>query len=190
MAAINKAQLHWAEARARVSERDGIIVDELQILLEELDKQGVKKGSGFRTRYEVKLPDNYFHLVRADSTTTCGPLFIRRVEEGNINALLEDAYTRPSMEWEEALGTLFDGHLRVYTGGFSIGNVEVKYYRLPQPVDIEGYTKDGTASVNVDLEFNGSSAQEIIDLAALISSSDVNDQARWQSLSQLIQANP
>jgi hypothetical protein len=191
VAAINKAQLHWVEARARISERDGIIVDELRPLLSEWKKQGVKKGEGFRTRYEVTLPENYFHLVRADSTTDCGPLFIRRTEEGNINALLQDEYSKPSKEWEEALGTIFQNTLRVYTNGFSIGNVEVKYYRYPTAVDIEGYSKEGgVASGNVDMDFDGAAAHEIIDIAALISSSDTADQERWQTLTQLVQSNP
>lgn len=187
VAAVNKAQLQWAEARARVSERDGLVADELRPILA---PDYVKKGVHKTNRYDVELPEDYFHLVRAVSTTDCGPLYIRRTEEGNINTLLQDPYARPSKEWEEALGTLVGNTLRAYTGDFKIGPVTITYYRYPRPVDIQGYLKDGVPSTDSDLEFNGASAHEIIDMACLVLASDTGDQARFQTLAQMVQANP
>lgn len=187
VAAINKSQLQWAEARARISERDGIVTDELRpILAPDYVKQGVHKTN----RYDIGLPEDYFHLVRASSTTDCGPLYIRRTEEGNINSMLQDPYAKPSKEWEEALGTLAGDTLRAYTGDFKIGPVTITYYRNPRPVDIKGYIKDGVPSTDIDLEFDGASAYEIIDMACLILASDTGDKERFQTLSQIVQANP
>lgn len=186
VASVNKAQAHWAEARARASERDGIIVDELRPILKEFEVQGQNMGKFYR----VALPEDYFHIVRAETTTDCGIMYVRRTEEGNLNTLLPDPYSSPSPEWEETLGTIFGNDLRVYTTGFKIGNVTVRYYRHPVRVDIEGYQNGTLPSTDIDLEFNGASAYEILDIAALIASSDTGDQARWQSLTQLIQANP
>lgn len=191
VSAMNKAQTQWAEARVRVAEKSGIVTDELQLLLKTVTGQGINKGD----RYEVNLPDDYFHLSRAWSTTDCGPLYIKRTEAGNLNALLSDPLSAPSKEWEETLGTLSESKLSVWTAapgstGFKMGDISVAYFRLPRPVDISGYVNGNVPSQDSDLEFDGASAYEIIDLTCLILASDTGDQARYQTLTQFVQSNP
>ena len=180
---INKAQLHWVESRAKILERDQARVDELQILLKGQTQSGIKQ-SNF---YKVKLPKDYFHPVRAYSTTQCGPIYAKPVEEGNVNTLLQNEFTRPSAEWEETFFTVFNNELRVYVTDFTLGPITLNYIRTPLPVDIAGYQTNGVPSSNIDLEFEGVNAQEIIDLAVQLATSNIGDMERYQTSSQHLQ---
>ena len=184
---VNKAQLHWVESRAKVFENDQSRTDELQQILKDLKADPVKKDN----YYKIPLPKDYLHPVRAVSSTKCGVIYIKPVEEGNVNALLQNEFTRPSAEWEETFYTIFGGELRAYVTDFTLGKIDLKYLRKPVEVDIAGYIKaDGSASGNIDLEFEGVNAQEIIDLAVQIGSTDIGDLERYQTATQQIQANP
>ena len=188
VAIMNKAQLHWAELRMKSMEVNKTRVDELQQLLSDYELVGTASGNFSR----VKLPSDYFHLSRTYSEVKeCrGVVYGRLVEEGNINVLLQDSFTKPSAAWEETLVTIFKGHLRVYVDGFTVGKTYVKYYRLPRPVNIAGYVDAyGVQSSDVDLEFNDVNAQEIIDLAAQIALGDVGDMDRLATISQHIQSH-
>jgi len=183
---VNKAILHWAEERCKVVDVDQTRVDELQQLDTVLIAVPEKK-TGY---YRVGLPTNYFHRVRASSSTDCGPLYVNFVEEGNVNALLADEFTKPSAAWEETIGTISAGGLNIYVDNFTIGKVSLVYKRLPIMVDIEGYTKkDGAKSSDVHLEFDGVNAQEIIDLAVLFASQDIADQFRLQASANQVQSH-
>lgn len=183
---LNKAQIHWVDFRAKILERDQTRVEELRILLKDY-KQGqasVPNPVKVENYYRWKLPSDYFRFVRMYGETSCGPIFIKPVEEGNVNALLSSAFTKPSAEWEETFSTSFGDSVRIYTDGFAISNLNLKYIRVPREVDIAGYIKaGGTPSQNIDLEFNDTNAEEIIDLAAMITSGDIGDIQRWQALS-------
>lgn len=180
---INQAQLTWAEDRMKLVERTGVIQEELRQLL-----QVFKPASVSHTAEHTSfiLPADYFHYARlsADVKGCSSKVYGKRVEEGNISALLTDAFTRPASAWEECLVTLFKNSLRVYTDAL-LENIELSYYRYPVQVDIEGYTKeDGTPSSNVDLEFDEADAYEIIDFAAMLAASDIGDGTRFQEKAQ------
>ena len=186
---INKAQLHWAEARIKIAEESLVRVDELQQLLKDYDEALTVRKENF---YYLPLPADYFHRSRSYAKVQgCdGVVYLKFVEEGNINTLLKDSDTRPSAEWEETLATLFGGKIRVYFEGFELTNLFFKYYRQPKAVDIAGYVRsDGTQSTDIDLEFDGVNAQEIIDLAVQIASGDIVDQGRLASITRHIQEN-
>lgn len=183
---INKAQLHWVESRMKGFELNVTRVDELQQLLKDYESTGSKKEN----YYDFKIPSDYFHYVRAyTNAKDCNSkIYIRLVEEGNVNALLQDAFTRPSSAWEETFCTVFKNNVRVYIDNFSIDKLYFKYIRKPIVFDIEGYTRlDGSASYNIDLEFDGVNAEEIIDLAVQIASGDIADDTRYQITSQRVQ---
>ena len=181
---MNKAQLHWAEVRVKVAERDRVRADETQQLLVDYPDKGVKS----KNFYKYKLPADYMHLSRAVGYTDCGPLYAHNVEEGNMNTLLSDSFTSPSSAWEETLCTVVGGYFRLYAPTFTIKKADFTYYRVPKPVDIKGYKHlDGSDSVNKNLEFDGTNALEIIDLAAMFATSDVGDMDRLATLSRQIQ---
>jgi len=175
---VNKAQLHWVAAQAKRPELDGDIADNIQQLLKEVSDAGVKK----KNRYEIKLPDDYHSLLRvwSEPTECDGVVYGKRVEEGNLNTLLQGAFTRPSIAWEESLVTLSGGKINVYIDGV-LSKTYVRYYRLPKVFEIAGFTKaDGTASTDKDLEFEDVSAEEIIDLASQLAARDIGDTKRAQ----------
>lgn len=188
VALINKAALHWAEARIKVAEEQLTRVDEVQQLLEDFESGPIGKKEN---HYRIPLPENYFHRSRlyAKVEGCDGLVYGKFVEEGNVNTLLQGAFTSPSAAWEETLVTIFKNQLRVYFKDFSLSKIYLKYYRHPKPVDIEGYTIDGVTSTNKDLEFDGVNAQEIIDLAVQIASGDTADTTRYQTISRHIQEN-
>ena len=186
---MNKAQLHWAESRIKVAEERTTRVDELQQLLEDYESVAAGKKENF---YRINLPGDYFHRHRAYAQVKdCdGVVYCHFVEEGNINSLLQGSNTAPSAAWEETLATVFRGQLRVYFTDFSLAKVYLKYFRFPRPVDIAGYLRtDGLPSVDVDLEFTGVNAQEIIDFAVLLASNDTGDIVRAQIMSRQVQEN-
>ena len=180
VALMNKAQLHWADARIKKAEATGVLSDETQQLLKDYEATGQKKENF----YKIKLPNDYFHrsrcyaAVKGCDSTVEGKF----VEEGNVGTLLRNAMTKPSVAWEETLVTVFGGHLRIYFDNFEIEKTLLKYYRHPTPVDLKGYIKSGTPSTDIDLEFNGTNAQEIIDLTAKIAAGDIGDIERLKVL--------
>ena len=189
VALINKAQLHWAEARIKLAEEQLTRVDELQQILEDIDVVPTVKKEN---HYRIPLPENYFHRCRlyAEVKGCDGVVYGKFVEEGNINTLLQGAFTKPSAAWEETLVTVFKNQMRVYFDDFLVKKVYLKYYRYPKPVEIAGYVKaDGTNSVDKDLEFDGVNAQEIIDLAVQIASGDIADITRFQTITRQNQEN-
>lgn len=182
---INKAQLHWAEQRIKVKEQNQVRSEELQKLLSDHEAV-VARTENF---YRLPLPKDYFRYERLYAKVTgCDSVVYGMFrEEGNINALLQNAHTKPSSAWEEVLVTVFNDSLRIYVDNFSLGKVNLKYFRLPIEVDIEGYTKDGgTPSVNTNLEFEHVDAHEIIDLAVQIATGDIGDIQRSQTIGRHI----
>lgn len=178
---MNKAQLHWAETRIKAAEATGVLSDETQALLKDFSATGQKQENF----YKIKLPSDYFHRSRCYATVKgCdSTLEGKFTEEGNVGVLIRNAMTKPSVAWEETLVTVFGGSLRVYFDNFEIEKTLLKYYRYPTLVDYEGYTRDdGSSSVDIDLEFNGTNAQEIIDLAARIAAGDIGDIERLKVL--------
>ena len=171
---INKAQIQWAESFFPSKEINQVVSDRLNpLLVEEAPNLSFKDN-----RYTFPIPENYFHWSKFHAyTKECDSVVYGRfVEEGNINKLIQGAFTKPSAAWEEVLCTIFGNRVRVYVDGFSISRPNFSYYRLPAEVDMAGYTKeDGSVSFDIDLEFEGQNAYEIIDMAVRICAGNTGD---------------
>ena len=174
---MNKAQLHWAEERIKVSEADIVRTDEVQQLLKEINVS----SSRVDDIYSFNLPEDYFHFKRSYSKSKKCNTFVNniQVEEGNINTLLVDEFSKPSEEWGETLLTIVGNKIKIYSN-FDLVDTKLIYYRLPKLMDIAGYTSLGGPSTNIDPEWTGSNLEEIIDLAVRIASGDIGDQLRFQ----------
>lgn len=178
---MNKAQLHWAEERIKIAERDTIRVDETQQLLREQEITMTRMGDV----WYGDIPEDYFHFKRSHSISTkCGD-FVNNifVEEGNINALLVDENSKPSMEWGETLLTLRDNRITIYAD-FDLKKTYLVYYRLPRLMGIQGYQTLSGPSVSIDPEWTGSNLEEIIDLAVQIATGDINDTQRYETITR------
>lgn len=174
---MNKAQLHWAEERIKVSELDIVRTDETQQLLKEIPLSAGRLNNV----YKFDLPADYFHFKRSSSTSKNCKTFVNniQVEEGNINELLIDEHSKPSEDWGETLLTIVGGKLKIYST-FDLVDSKLIYYRFPRPMDIEGYQSLDGPSVNSDPEWTGVNIEEIIDLAVQFASGDIGDQLRFQ----------
>lgn len=181
---INKAQLHWVEQRIKVKEQNQIRSEELQRLLKDHEATPPRQENFYR----LKLPVDYFRYERLYAPVKgCKSVVYGMFrEEGNMNALLQNAHTKPSSAWEEVLVTVFDKSLRIYVDNFSLDKIHLKYFRLPTMVDIAGYLTNGKPSKNIDLEFEHVDAHEIIDLAVQIATGDIQDPGRYQTITRHI----
>ena len=183
---INKAQLHWFEARVKAKEQNQVRTDELNSHLVEITPKIAFKQGYF---YEFPLPADYFHWQRfhAEVSGCNSKVWGKFVEEANIGELMKDDFTVPSAAWEEVLVTRFADKMRVYVDDFQLSKGVFSYFRTPRPVDIAGYTKNDGPSSNIDLEFDHVHAEEIIDLAAQIAAGKIQDIGRLQTITRHIQ---
>lgn len=178
---MNKAQLHWAEERIKIAERDTIRVDEVQQLIRENEIAMTRIGDV----WYGDVPADYFHFKRSHSVSTkCGD-FVNNifVEEGNLNTLLVDENSKPSMEWGETLLTITGNKIKIHAD-FDLKKTYLVYYRLPRLMDIKGYETLTGPSVTIDPEWTGTNMEEIIDLAVQIATGDINDPQRYETITR------
>lgn len=176
--AFNTSQLQWVEDRIKINETSNLRTDEISQLLTSVKLKTSTKDN----YYEASKPSNYFHFKRLYGTP-CNVNIIP-VREGDVNNLLKSSNWKPSLEWEETFATFVGDKIRVYKDEtFSLTGIYLVYFRYPIEVDIQGYTKyDNTISTNIDPEFQGSSLVEILDMTCLLLASDINDQLRYQAM--------
>ena len=187
--AINQAQYHWLDIRLKQEELNDTIQRELQHLIQTkpLDFKIVSKDLFYE--YSVELPEDYYHYSNLKvKISDCIHLYSFLVENSNINSYLSNDSTRPDNDWEQSLITFKDNKLYLYTES-AIESATLDYYKKPAKVDLKTQYKhlDGSPTQDVDLEFEDSSAYEIIDLATLLLAGNINDPNRIQSQSNLVQ---
>lgn len=198
--AVNKAALditrntiHGVNAQQEGDEETVFRIDDVQFLL----KSSTIESANLKPEYfEARLPTDYLWYKRIIPKASKGPckkesIYSKLVEEANVPMLLQDWASKPSWEWRETFHTLLTNKIRIYTAGeFSVDNIDIVYYRKPKKMDISGYThEDGVDSENVDLEFNDSLAEVIIDYAASILAGDIESQNQLQINAQRAETN-
>lgn len=185
--AFNKAQIEFCRRqifgnnqRNEGDESTKMIIDDMQRLLTE----SPIALSSAETYYEStsELPDNYlyFKRVNADSVSECCPNRPMRVhleEDADVDELLADELSKPSMMWGETFCVLKSNRIRVFTNGeFAINNAKLSYYR--KPVDIEildcvNPVDDTVYTADVECEFKDDIAELIIDETVAILAGDI-----------------
>ncbi len=88
--------------------------------------------------HRFNLPDNYRHYVRINYTTGCKFQPIEIVQHGQLNTLLKNDMTKPSLIWERALGVIQNNTLEVYAPE-SFTSLNIEYIKNPKPVFFGGY---------------------------------------------------
>jgi len=174
--AFNTSQLQWVEDRIKINESSNLRTDEISQLL-----TSVKLNTSIKENfYEATKPSDYFHFKRLYGTP-CN-INIIPVKEADVNNLLKSSNWKPSLEWEETFATFVGNKIRIYKDEtFNLTGIYLVYFRYPLDVDIAGYTKyNGSVSTSIDPEFQGSSLVEILDMTCLLLASDINDQLRYQ----------
>jgi len=161
----NEIQNKWFERKYReVSTRH---IDDVQFLV----KSNFNLGSGVvKDNYtQFSLPTNYFDYIRSYSLADKGNcknrvIYNNEVKLVNLSEHLKDEYKKPSFEYEETILVLSEDKVQVYTTDFSINSVFFTYYRYPKQIDLEGYTKFGIESTNIDPELPDQMVIEVLDM--------------------------
>jgi hypothetical protein len=188
--ALNKAQLEFLDNNYYKFEKNQMITEAIRQFL--VSTGPLSPTSVTNDYNELKLPDNYVYYVNSSSKVgECDVNMHHNLrEEYNINDLLRDSMNMPSLEWEETICTLFGDSLRVYTSGkFNISSITLNYIREPRMCNIDdGYTDlDGNRTADVDLEWTGSSLEDIIDIAVSILAGNINDMSRFNTINNRLQ---
>lgn len=92
---------------------------------------------------------------------------LQEVKPRQDNFLHSDSHTKPSFEFRESYYDIGDNKLTIYNDEtFKFSEVELRYYRYPIRMDIEGYQKeDDTFSRNVNPEWKDIEMRQIVKLA-------------------------
>jgi hypothetical protein len=131
------------------------------------------------SKEDFTLPQNYFDLasLRARATKNQCSHWIRldEVRTENLDEKLQNEFTKPSFEWEEALYTVNSDKLSIYTDEtFKISEVLLNYYRYPSQIRLideedpeSGFTKDSL------IEWDLKAIDDIVSL--MVANLDINE---------------
>lgn len=141
----------------------------LTVIRTSTELTGVERGRFFL----FSLPDNFEHLdsfyVNAQRNGCTHDLYVWPVAPGEENTRYADELSCPDFEFQETFYSQIGSDLRVYVKDFTILKLFLTYYRRPKLVNIEGFLMpDGTASFDVDPEWEGRNLEKILDRAARI----------------------
>lgn len=202
--AFNKVQLEWVRAqlggvniRKEGDEGSKRRIDDLQVLLDSVQMKGTNKDLFFESGV---LPEDYLEFKRViafGSKPECGNelrrLRVDLAEEGNVEDYLRDAHSRPSWDWGETFCTLAGNRVKVYTGDdFSVGKVELMYYRKPEQMLIAGCVNPANGQVVVRdevCEFKDDITEILIDLTASQLAGDIESFNQMSRTKQEADAN-
>lgn len=200
--AFNKAsvdwprrQLHGTNLSKTGDEQTKRRIDDLQVLLREY-KLDMKKEDLY---YGSKLwPEDYFEFKRVSfkaSTDCCekSKFVIYLVEEANIDVLLNDALRGPDFNWGQALVTLANNVVKIWTNNeFAVDEATLHYYKQPRKVEWQGISNphDGTvAAVDVESEFKDDIVEVLIDETVKILSGDMEYGSAHQIADKSVESN-
>lgn len=169
--ALNKAINSWVRRQKRGKnitqegdEESRDRIDDLQVLLKTTPLKTKKKEE-----YNIsdKLPDDYLYFKRLTpyvSKGNCDNITIKSHlrEEANV----DDLRSVPSFNMEETFHTIKDNKILIYHfKDFSVGKVELTYYRKPK---VYNFVK-----MDEVMEFKDDVCEMIIDEACKILASDI-----------------
>jgi hypothetical protein len=117
--------------------------------------------------------------MEVDATSECCGNRCLRVhleEVADVDELLADELSKPSVEWGETFCTIANNTINVYTDGtFNLGNGRLHYYRRPLDVeflDCVNPSTDAIYTADVECEFKDDIVELIIDEAVAILAGD------------------
>lgn len=125
--------------------------------------------------HTFNIPSDYRHYVRLYYSTDCKLQPIEIVQHGQLNILLKDEYTKPSLIWQRALGAIQTNKILVYAPE-TFSTLELEYIKNPRPVFFGDYntlefdngdvTAYNTASAPITSEIPEAYHYLLVDLCA------------------------
>lgn len=117
-----------------------------------------------------KLPEDCFVIIEGDfrsevSGQGCTGIVYNHIPKTqDVNSLLANKTTAPSLHWERGLAKLSQEGLIVFKNNFEILKTTVSYYKKVPKIDLEGYTDfSGNLSSNIDPGYSDYISQQILD---------------------------
>ena len=172
--AINEAQTYWYDLRLKSMELDKNIQRELQSLL----RTQVLEVSDINDRYtKFYLPKDYYTSsklqIQGKSSKGDCSLFLDGflTENSNTEQLYINDVTSPDLSWQQTFYTFNNNSIVVYKKNFEV-SVVLDYYKQLSKVEVRD-TEDASRDINLDLD--GSSAYEILNIAAAIITGNTQD---------------
>lgn len=155
---FNAETARWLAEELKKDE-DNIDVNMIQfLLLTDFPVLPVNKQKEF---IEFAMPPDFFQLYGSYSYASRGPCTGVKIwnfekKPGNLIPILQDVDTKPSFDYEEAPFIIGGDKLKIYfEEDCVLGDTYINYYRLPIPIDMEGYINfQGNESTNVDPELD------------------------------------
>lgn len=128
------------------------------------------RTSSTSTQDIYSLPENCFSVIEGDFRSVvvgggCTGVIYNTVSKSQqVNPLLANKFSAPSLSWERGLAKITNAGIIVYKNGFDITSTIISYYKIPEKIDLEGYTGfDGVLSSNIDPKYSDYIAQQILD---------------------------
>ena len=195
--AFNKAQIefcrkqiHGNNQKQEGDESSKMLIDDMQKLLNETpltttlnvrDKyteQALPTDYLFYKRVSVKSkPSNIPSICSGCTGSNQKTMKVNLEEVADVDELLNDELSKPSIEWNETFCTLSNNFVKVYTNGdFDVEDFLLSYYRKPVEVQFEGCVNPITDVIygsNQECEFKDDIAELIIDEAVSILAGDI-----------------
>lgn len=200
--AVNKAavdwprrQLHGTNLSKTGDEQTKRRIDDLQVLLTEYPLELSKEDCHFAS---VEWPENYFEYKRVSfkGTSDCcekNKFVTYLVEEANIDILLNDKLRAPDFKWGQALITLANNVVKIWTNDeFDVSDAVLHYYRQPRRMEWQGISNPYTgqvSAVDVELEFKDDIVEVLIDEAVKILAGDMEYGSAHQLADKSVESN-
>ena len=175
---INQAQLIWLE-KATNREEDQRTNDILSIFRRK-ERIPVKLKNNI---YEGAIPSDYYKRENSYCLAKkkgCEKMLeLLDVNRNETIQSLKDPFFKPSFNWEESYLEITD-KIYIYNDDFEIKEIFLEYIRLPKkaanPEDFDGYFyPSGEQAIQQDLEMDEVSAEKVLDLAAFLATTDLNN---------------
>jgi hypothetical protein len=190
-----RRQLHGTNLSKTGDEQTKRRIDDLQVLLTEYPLDMKKKDCHFASK---EWPENYFEYKRVSfkGVSDCcekSKFVTYLVEEANIDVLLNDKLRAPDFKWGQALITLANNVVKIWTNDeFNIEEATLHYYRQPRKVEWQGISNphDGTvATVDVESEFKDDIVELLIDESVKILAGDMEYGSAHQIADKSVESN-
>jgi hypothetical protein len=130
------------------------------------------------TLWDFELPKNYFDLSDVTATAIKGGcttnISLVELQTENLNEILQDEFSKPSFEWQEALYTVNSDKISIYTTDFKIEELSLNYYRYPNQIKLVDETNpESDFDETLNIEWDDKSLDDIISI--MVFNLDINE---------------
>lgn len=134
----------------------------------------------------VTLPSDYWHFIKAEVTiskNSCGDRIARFYPQQHDDEFEESSFNQSSYEWKSVNGTFFEEGIKLYDDGTFINKIfNLVYLKRPSYIHNAEDFRQGTYTLPSGIELTGSvnselpesTHREIVDIAVLIASGEIN----------------